>query len=74
MYKLFEDLQIQLLWYKYNYYELNESIITDYQYDKLESISKQLSELIDYDGTPIHNMVGFSRDSKYWDKVKERII
>ncbi len=77
MYKIFEDIQVQLLYYKYHYYEKSESVVTDHQYDVLEKISKDLAKALNIKDTCyscIHNMVGFSKNSPYWDKVKERLI
>lgn len=76
MYKIFEDIQVQLLYYKYHYYEKSESIVTDFQYDTLEKISKDLAFALNKKEdckSCVHNMVGFTKNNYYWDKVEERL-
>lgn len=76
MFKIFEDIQVQLLFYKYYYYKNNESLIPDIQYDVLKKVSKELSIVLHKNtkcSSCVHNMVGFSKNSPYWDRVKERL-
>ena len=74
----FNELQKELLRHKYLYYELNSPVISDYEYDMLErksfSMAKELGFNADKFGDPkdnekhhVHYMVGFNKDSIYWE-------
>ena len=79
----FEALQVEQLYYKYLYYELGVSGISDYNYDMLERKSFAEAQKLGFKADKwedpdenekhhVHWMVGFDKKSKYWPQVVEK--
>lgn len=69
--KKYYNLETDLLFHKYRYYELNDPVITDYEYDMLEKEARNISTIMDSISS-VHSMVGFTKNHRLWNKVKEK--
>lgn len=79
----FSKIQIDLLYHKYLYYDLEKPEISDYEYDMLEKRSFKLAQKLGFradswlgpeveEKLHVHWMVGFDVKNIYWtDVVKE---
>lgn len=70
----YENNQEYLLLYKLFYYEKNESVIPDEHYDILEKLTENMREFLGIDKNILAPsfMVGFNKDTLYWDRVLNR--
>lgn len=72
--KEYENNQELLLFYKLLYYEKNESVIPDELYDELEKLTEDMRKFLNIGKEELlpSFMVGFNKDTIYWDRVLER--
>jgi hypothetical protein len=70
----YENGQEYLLLYKLFYYNKNESIISDEGYDVLEKLTEDMRAFLGVDKVILAPsfMVGFNKDTPYWDRVLDR--
>ena len=70
----FDFMQTWLLMHKYFYYVKNTQHITDQHFDNAEAYTKGLAEKLGIELTDLDpcNMVGFNKESKYWEKVQKK--